>query len=97
MSGSSRDVDPDALEGVVRTGEWFEVGDEFAGVQVRKVSTRNRELLQLWVPARNHTILFDATLSEILSAQDADEFSALFGRGLGLGGVLGGQRSEDES
>lgn len=97
MSGGSKDLDPDALEGVVETGEWFGIGNEFTGVQVRKVWTRNGERLQLWVPARNYTILLDAMQLEIISAQDADEFSTLFARKLGAGDMLGGQEPEDEA
>ncbi len=97
MNGGSKDMDPDALEGVVETGEWFGIGNEFTGVQVRKVWTRNGERLQLWVPARNYTILLDAMQLEIISAQDAAEFSTLFARKLGAGDMLGGQEPEDES
>lgn len=92
--GSSKQLDPDALEGVVETADWFGIGNEFTGVQVRKVWTRNGERLQLWVPARNYTILLDAMQLEIVAAQDASEFSDLFARKLGAGDLLGGQEGE---
>lgn len=92
MSGeSSKQLEPDDLEGVVKTGDWFGIGNEFTGVQIRKVWTRNGERLQLWVPARNYTILLDAMQLEIVAAQDASEFSELFARTLGVGDMLGGQ------
>lgn len=74
---------PDDLQGIVKTGEWIGIGNEFTGVQVRKVWTRNGERLHLWVPARDYTILLDAMQLEIVAAQDADEFSNLFARKLG--------------
>lgn len=96
MSGSPKHLDPDALEGVVETAEWFGIGNEFTGVQVRKVWTRNGERLQLWVPGRNYTILLDAMQLEIIAAQDATEFSTLFAHKLGADDLLG-QEAEDNS
>lgn len=92
--GTPKRLDPDDLEGVVKTGEWLGIGNEFTGVQVRKVWTRNGERLQLWVPARNYTILLDAMQLEIVAAQDAGEFSTLFARKLSAGDMLGGQEGE---
>lgn len=89
--GTPKHLDPDDLEGIAKTGEWLGIGNEFTGVQVRKVWTRNGERLQLWVPARNYTILLDAMQLEIVAAQDPSEFSTLFARKLGSGDMLGGQ------
>lgn len=75
--------DPDALQGVVETGEWFGIGNEFTGAQIRKVWTRNGERLQVYIPARGTTILLDAMQLEIIAAQDAGQFSQLFARKLG--------------
>lgn len=69
--------------GIVGADEWFGVANEFTGVQVRRVQTRNGERLQLWVPARGYSALLDAMQLEIIAAQDPQIFSALFARKLG--------------
>lgn len=75
--------DPDDLQGVVETGEWFGIGNEFTGAQVRKVWTRNGERLQIHIPTKGTTILLDAMQLEIITAQDAGQFTELFARKLG--------------
>ncbi|MGK5112342.1 MULTISPECIES: hypothetical protein [unclassified Geodermatophilus] len=77
-------TDPEDLAaGVTEAGEWFGIGNEFTGVRVRKVWTRNGERLELHVPARNHRILLDAMQLEIVAAQDPSAFTRLFQRQLG--------------
>lgn len=76
-------TDPDDLTGVVETGEWIGVGNEFTGAQVRKVWTRNGERLQIFVPKKGTSILLDAMQLEIIAAQDASQFTRLFERKLG--------------
>lgn len=65
-------------DGVVRTGEPFGIGNEFTGVQVRKVWTRQGERLELTVPRTGKRILLDAMQLEIIAAQDPARFSELF-------------------
>ncbi|GAA2357653.1 hypothetical protein [Dactylosporangium salmoneum] len=69
--------------GIIEVGEWFGIGNEFTGVQIRKVWTRNGERLELHVPARNYRSLLDAMQLEIIAAQDPAAFTRLFQRQLG--------------
>lgn len=82
-------TDPDAPQGVVQTGEWFGIGNEFTGAQLRKVWTRNGERLQIHIPAKGTTILLDAMQLEIIAAQDASQFTQLFARKLGSEHAVG--------
>ncbi len=70
-------------DGIVEAGEWFGIGNEFTGAQVRKVLTRNGERLQLHVPAKHYDVLLDAMQLEIIAAQDPEQFSWLFQRRFG--------------
>lgn len=81
--------DEDALKGVVETGEWIGIGNEFTGAQVRKVWTRNGERLQVFVPQKGTSILLDAMQLEIIAAQDASQFTRLFERKLGSEHAVG--------
>lgn len=82
-------TDPDELTGVVETGEWMGVGNEFTGAQIRKVWTRNGERLQIYVPQKGTSILLDAMQLEIIAAQDASQFTRLFERQLGSDQAIG--------
>ncbi|GII63732.1 hypothetical protein Skr01_38170 [Sphaerisporangium krabiense] len=73
----------DANDGIVRVGESFGIGNEFTGVRVRKVWTRQGERLELSVPRRGYRILLDAMQLEIVAAQEPEKFSELFARKLG--------------
>ncbi|MGW1814977.1 hypothetical protein ACWCQM_15660 [Streptomyces sp. NPDC002125] len=73
---------PDA-DGIVRTDEWIGIGNEFTGVRLRKVYTRQGERLEIVVPKQGHRILLDAMQLEIVAAQDPAKFSELFARRLG--------------
>lgn len=70
-------------DGIVQEGEPFGIGNEFTGVQVRKVWTRQGERLQLFVPRSGKQILLDAMQLEVIAAQDPERFSELFERELG--------------
>lgn len=65
-------------DGIVDYGEPFGVGNEFTGVQVRKVWTKQGERLELLVPRTGRRILLDAMQLEILTAQDPEKFTELF-------------------
>jgi hypothetical protein len=70
-------------DGVISAGENFGVANEFTGVQIRKVWTRQGERLELVVPKRDYRILLDAMQLEIIAAQDPEKFTDLFARHLG--------------
>lgn len=70
-------------DGIIRAGESFGIGNEFTGVQVRKVWTRQGERLELFVPRKGSRILLDAMQLEIIAAQDPEKFSTLFAIQLG--------------
>lgn len=63
--------------------EPFGVANEFTGVVVRKVVTRNGERLELTVPKYGYRTLLDAMQLEIISTLSPEEFSELFARRLG--------------
>ena len=65
-------------DGIVRYGEPFGIGNEFTGVQVRKVWTKQGERLEVLVPRSGRRILLDAMQLEILTAQDPERFTELF-------------------
>ncbi len=73
----------EAPEGVVREGEPFGIGNEFTGVEVRKVWTRQGERLSIFVPRTGKRTLLDAMQLEIVAAQDPERFSELLERELG--------------
>ena len=89
--------DPDALKGVVETGEWIGVGNELTGAQDRQVWPRNAERLQIFVPQKGTSILLDAMQLEIIAAQDASAFTRLFERKLGSEHAEGLPGLDDES
>ena len=74
---------PDDADGIVAVEEWFAIANEFSGVNIRKVLTRNGERLELSVPKREYRILLDAMQLEIIAAQNPDNFTELFRRSLG--------------
>ncbi|MFV2173747.1 hypothetical protein ACFHW2_11200 [Actinomadura sp. LOL_016] len=76
-------AEPELPEGVVRAGEAFGIGNEFTGVQVRKVWTRQGERLEILVPKHGHRILLDAMQLEIVARQDPERFTQLFAVALG--------------
>ncbi|MEV4950869.1 hypothetical protein MRBLAR21_000519 [Paenarthrobacter nitroguajacolicus] len=68
---------------MIRTGEPIGIGNEFSGVVVRKVWTRNGERLEIRVPRKDYYILLDAMQLEIIAAQKPQEFTRLFQRQFG--------------
>jgi hypothetical protein len=68
----------DSDEGIVRSGEPFGIGNEFTGVQIRKVWTKQGERLELMVPRSGYRILLDAMQLEIIAAQEPERFTELF-------------------
>ncbi|MFI0350009.1 hypothetical protein [Actinomadura sp. 9N407] len=76
-------AEPPRGEGIVRGDEPIGIGNEFTGVRVRKVWTRQGERLEIFVPKRGHRILLDAMQLEIIAAQDPERFSELFAVSLG--------------
>lgn len=75
--------EPPPDPGIVETGPWVGIANEFTGVLVRQVRTRNGSRLQMWVPSRGYSILLDAMQLEIIAAQDPAAFTTLFARKLG--------------
>jgi hypothetical protein len=76
MSQGSADAARD--DGVVQAGEVFGIGNEFTGVLVRKVWTKQGERLELSVPKKGYRTLLDAMQLEIVAAQDPSKFTELF-------------------
>jgi hypothetical protein len=76
-------AEPDLPEGVVRAGEPIGIGNEFTGVRIRKVWTRQGERLEILVPRHGHRILLDAMQLEIIARQDPERFTQLFAVALG--------------
>jgi hypothetical protein len=70
--------DGDSEDGIVQSGERFGIGNEFTGVQVRKVWTKQGERLELTVPRSGRRILLDAMQLEIVAAQEPEKFTELF-------------------
>jgi hypothetical protein len=70
-------------DGIVREGEAIGIGNEFTGVEVRKVWTQQGERLGLFVPRNGDRILLDPMQLEVIAAQDPERFTELFERKLG--------------
>ncbi len=76
-------ADSEPHAGIVRRGEPIGIGNEFTGVNVRKVWTRQGERLEIEVPRTERSILLDAMQLEVLVAQRPERFTELFERELG--------------
>ncbi|MGA4538963.1 hypothetical protein ACPA54_03115 [Uniformispora flossi] len=87
--------------GIVRTGEWFGIANEFTGVRLRKVWTPQGERLEIEVPRQGTSILLDAMQLEIVAAQSPEAFSDLFAIRMGAADDLAeaprGDRPGDEA
>ena len=68
---------------VARLGEPFGIANEFTGVTVQKVRTRNGERLELITPRTGQRVLLDAMQLEIITTLEPAKFSELFARHLG--------------
>ena len=75
--------DDELPQGIVEAFDWLTVANEFTGVTVRKVMTRNGERLEIRVPKTGQRVLLDAMQLEIVAAQDPERFSDLFRAELG--------------
>lgn len=64
-------------------GESIGIANEFTGVQVRKVLTRNGERLEVTTPKSGHRVLLDAMQLEIISTLTHETFTELIARRLG--------------
>lgn len=73
------DVDP----GIVKTDQWIGIGNEFAGVTVRKVWTRNGERLEVRIPLNGKHILLDPMQLEVIAEQKPQLFTDLIKTRLG--------------
>lgn len=87
-------AEPPLPEGIVRAAETFGIGNEFTGVQIRKVWTRQGERLEILVPRSGERILLDAMQLEIIARQDPEKFSQLFA--IALGSQDAGERDAGE-
>jgi hypothetical protein len=59
----------------------MQIGNEFALVRIRKVSTRNGERLEIEAPKLGHSIRLDAVALETLTWQEPELFSTLLASG----------------
>jgi hypothetical protein len=59
----------------------MQIGNEFALVRIRKVSTRNGERLEIEAPKLGHSIRLDAVALETLTWQEPELFSTLLESG----------------
>jgi len=82
MSGETADAL--AQDPTVRPdGEPIGIANEFTGVVVQKMLTRNGERLQVTVPKSGYRILLDAMQLEIISTLTPEAFTDLIARRLG--------------
>jgi hypothetical protein len=70
-SGRSED------EELIAASDWLEIGNEFAGVRVRKVLTRTGARLEITAPRRELTVYLDSTVLEALTWQTPESLSLL--------------------
>jgi hypothetical protein len=75
-------VPPDETEPLdgdelVAASEYLEVANEFAGVRVRKVTTRNGARLEITATRRELTVYLDPTVLEALTWQTPESLSLL--------------------
>lgn len=80
---SETPVSPDDDPTVRPVGEPIGIANEFTGVVVRKVMTRNGERLELTTPKSGYRVLLDAMQLEIISTLTPEKFSELFARRFG--------------
>lgn len=77
------DVTAHLDEPVEPAGEPIGVANEFTGVVVQKVLTRNGERLAVVTPRHGYRVLLDAMQLEIISTLGPEDFSELIARHLG--------------
>lgn len=64
-------------------GEPIGIANEFTGVVVQKVQTRNGERLEVTTPKSGYRVLLDAMQLEIVSTLKPEDFTELIARKLG--------------
>ena len=64
-------------------GEPIGIANEFTGVVIRKVLTRNGERLEVVTPKSGYRVLLDAMQLEIISTLTPEAFTELIARRLG--------------
>jgi hypothetical protein len=64
-------------EELVPASDWIEIANEFAGVRLRKVLTRNGARLEITAPRRELTVYVDSTVLEALTWQTPESLSLL--------------------
>lgn len=74
-------IEPD--DSVRPIGDAIGIANEFTGVLLRKVLTRNGERLEVTTPKRDHRVLLDAMQLEIISTLRPEDFTELIARRLG--------------
>lgn len=77
---AARPPEDDTVEPV---GEPIGIANEFTGVLVRKVRTRNGERLEVTTPKHGYRVLLDAMQLEIVSTLTPETFTELIARRLG--------------
>jgi hypothetical protein len=81
--GDEQRIVDDADDGIFGEEGSFGIANEFTGVKVRKVITRNGERLEISTPKIGHRVLLDAMQLEIISTLTPAKFNELFARNLG--------------
>lgn len=80
---SDMSVTNDVDDTVRPVGEPIGIANEFTGVVVKKVLTRNGERLELTTPKSGYRVLLDAMQLEIVSTLKPEDFTELIARKLG--------------
>ena len=70
-------TDPAEDEDFVAASGYIEIGNEFAGVRIRKVMTRNGARLEVTATRRELTVLLDPTVLEALTWQTPESLSLM--------------------
>ncbi len=83
ISGDEQGFSDEADDGIIGEEGSFGIANEFTGVKVRKVITRNGERLELATPKFGHRVLLDAMQLEVISTLTPEKFNELFARNLG--------------
>lgn len=82
MTDASREAPTGDLT-VQPVGEPIGIANEFTGVIIRKVLTRNGERLEVTTPKSGYRVLLDAMQLEIISTLTPEAFTELIARRLG--------------
>lgn len=83
MTGSESEFELESDPSVSAVGDPIGIANEFTGVLVRKMLTRNGERLEVTTPKSGHRVLLDAMQLEIISTLKPEAFTELIARRLG--------------